>query len=265
MLRHASQSLYLGSDRCPVDRARTAPAAAEAGRTSALGGSAGGRQRPAVCAAHGCPWRSIPHDLPPWSTVWTYFRQWRDDGTLDRLHDQLRDQVRVAAGRDPQPSAVILDSQSVKTTEKGGRAASTLARRYGTQTPSCRRYPGIDPRGGGPSGQRAGSGRGQAGAGATHRPDATPAAHLGRCGVWRQAGGLGAAGGGLGAGGGGQATEAPRPSRCCRTAGSWSAPSPGSGKCRRLSKDYEHLISSSVAMIRLAMIRLMTNRLARAR
>ena len=78
----------------------------------------------------GCPWRSIPHDLPPWPTVWTYFRRWRDDGTLDRLHDDLREQVRVAAGRHSQPSALILDSQSVKTTEKGGRAASTLARRF---------------------------------------------------------------------------------------------------------------------------------------
>jgi putative transposase len=78
----------------------------------------------------GCPWRSLPHDLPPWGTVWAYFRRWRDDGTLDRLHDQLRDQVRIDAGRDPQPSALILDSQSVKTAEKGGRAAMTLARKF---------------------------------------------------------------------------------------------------------------------------------------
>ncbi len=78
----------------------------------------------------GCPWRSLPHDLPPWGTVWAYFRRWRDDGTLDRLHDALRDRVRAEAGRDPDPSAAILDSQSVKTAEKGGRAATTLARRF---------------------------------------------------------------------------------------------------------------------------------------
>jgi putative transposase len=77
----------------------------------------------------GCPWRSLPHDLPPWPTVWTYFRHWRDDGTLDRVHDALRARVRRQAGRDPNPSAMVLDSQSVKTAEKGGRAASTLARR----------------------------------------------------------------------------------------------------------------------------------------
>jgi transposase len=78
----------------------------------------------------GCPWRALPHDLPPWGTVWAYFRRWRDDGTLDRLHDDLRASVRAEAGRDPDPSAAILDSQSVKTAEKGGRAATTLARRF---------------------------------------------------------------------------------------------------------------------------------------
>jgi len=77
----------------------------------------------------GCAWRLLPHEFPSWGTVWTYFRRWRDDGTLDRLHDELRARVREAAGRDRQPSAGCLDSQSVKTAEKGGRAASTLARR----------------------------------------------------------------------------------------------------------------------------------------
>jgi transposase len=77
----------------------------------------------------GCQWRLLPHDLPHWKTVSTYFRLWRLDGTWARIHDALRTDVRRAAGRHPQASAAILDSQSVKTTEKGGRAATTPARK----------------------------------------------------------------------------------------------------------------------------------------
>jgi putative transposase len=70
----------------------------------------------------GCSWRLIPHDLPSWQTVYDYFCKWRISGLWEQINTTLREKVRRAAGRDSQPSASIIDSQSVKTTERGGIA-----------------------------------------------------------------------------------------------------------------------------------------------
>src|SRR5258705_8153532 len=77
----------------------------------------------------GCQWRQLPRDFPPWGTVAGYDRIWRRNGTWEAIHDAVREQVRVKAGREATPSAAIIDSQSVKTTEKGGLAATTAASR----------------------------------------------------------------------------------------------------------------------------------------
>lgn len=78
---------------------------------------------------HGCTWRGLPHDFPKWQTVYGYFRQCVKTGVWERINDALRRAVRVTEGREPEPTAGIVDSQSVKTSEKGGFMGTTPARK----------------------------------------------------------------------------------------------------------------------------------------
>jgi putative transposase len=74
----------------------------------------------------GCGWEMLPHDLPPYSTVYYYFRRWQKKGVWQQMNKALRQQLRQGEGRSSQPSAAIADSQSVKTTEKRGRCTDSM-------------------------------------------------------------------------------------------------------------------------------------------
>jgi len=77
----------------------------------------------------GCQWRALPREYCAWQTAYYYFRKWRRSGLWPKIHSQIRGRVRAGEGRSREPSAAIIDSQSVKTTQKRGREAMTPARR----------------------------------------------------------------------------------------------------------------------------------------
>jgi len=91
----------------------------------------------------GCSWRSLPVDFPHWMTVHSYFREWKLPCVYARLTEALREQVRGRAGKNPLPTAAIIDSQSVMTSEKGGQGVRRRKKDQGPQTSSDRGHSGT--------------------------------------------------------------------------------------------------------------------------
>lgn len=87
---------------------------------------------------NGCNWRDLPHDLPPWPTVHDYYRKWRIEGRWQRIHDALVHQERCREGREETPSAGVIDSQSVETTETAVVKKGATASRRSALMPGSR-------------------------------------------------------------------------------------------------------------------------------
>src|SRR5215470_16787455 len=91
----------------------------------------------------GCPWRMVPHDLPAWGTLYDYFRTWRNDGTWDKVQKSLLKRMRQKQGRDCEPSAAVIDSQSIKTSAvRGGIKGVDMGKKVWTQKARARRCRG---------------------------------------------------------------------------------------------------------------------------
>ena len=119
-----------GSFRRRMELHRASPARPQRIRTAQDPQSSRDPERLFYLLKSGCQWRLLPHDFPRWPTVYHYFRTWRMDGTWERINRAIRERLRVRLKRDPQPSAGVVDSQSVKTPRWAGkRGVTTAARR----------------------------------------------------------------------------------------------------------------------------------------
>ena len=121
-LRPQQVAISERSDRRRMETGRTADPAGQDWRRQAHGDHAGGGERSHVHSLDRLSVRAIPKDLPPRSSVYDYFDLWTYDGTLERIHHALYEQCREREQREASPTAAIIDSQSVKSAEKGGRA-----------------------------------------------------------------------------------------------------------------------------------------------